>query len=72
MVVSNTSEKKEQSANYLWLVTNSKKCPNNNCVAPIQKHEGCNHVKCYRVIYSHLHFSFSYFQKSKYCFKMSV
>ena len=41
-----TNEKEELSANYLWLVTNSKKCPNANCNAPIQKNEGCNHVKC--------------------------
>ncbi len=42
----NTNEKEELSANYLWLVTNSKNCPNHNCNAPIQKNEGCNHVKC--------------------------
>ena len=45
----NTNEKEESSANYLWLVTNSKKCPNQNCNAPIQKNEGCNHMKCYKV-----------------------
>ncbi len=44
----NTNENQADSANYLWLVTNSKKCPNPNCNAPIQKNEGCNHVKCYR------------------------
>jgi len=47
--VKNTIEKAELSANYLWLVTNSKRCPNPNCNAPIQKNEGCNHVKCYKV-----------------------
>ncbi|XP_048579770.1 ankyrin repeat and IBR domain-containing protein 1 isoform X2 [Nematostella vectensis] len=33
-----------QVANTLWLVTNSKPCP--NCKSPIQKTEGCNHMKC--------------------------
>ncbi len=47
--MSNTKDKEELAANYLWLVTNSKNCPNSNCNAPIQKNEGCNHVKCYRV-----------------------
>lgn len=44
----NTNEKEELSANNLWLVSNSKKCPNNHCNAPIQKNEGCNHIKCYK------------------------
>ncbi|XP_064085866.1 ankyrin repeat and IBR domain-containing protein 1-like [Macrobrachium nipponense] len=34
----------EDAANFLWLVTNSKACP--NCKSPIQKNEGCNHMKC--------------------------
>lgn len=34
----------EAVANTLWLVTNSKSCP--NCKSPIQKNEGCNHMKC--------------------------
>ncbi|CAH3191983.1 unnamed protein product [Porites evermanni] len=34
----------EVVANTLWLVTNSKCCP--NCKSPIQKNEGCNHMKC--------------------------
>lgn len=38
----------EDAANCLWLVTNSKPCP--NCKSPIQKNEGCNHMKCSKVI----------------------
>ncbi|XP_022915198.1 ankyrin repeat and IBR domain-containing protein 1-like isoform X2 [Onthophagus taurus] len=34
----------EDAANFLWLVTNSKPCP--HCKSPIQKNEGCNHMKC--------------------------
>ncbi|XP_037076812.1 ankyrin repeat and IBR domain-containing protein 1-like [Pollicipes pollicipes] len=34
----------EDAANALWLVTNSKPCP--NCRSPIQKNEGCNHMRC--------------------------
>lgn len=49
--LSNTNEKEELTANYLWLVTNSKKCPNTKCSSPIQKNEGCNHVKCYKCKY---------------------
>lgn len=43
-----SARNEESSANYLWLVSHSKRCPNSNCQAPIQKNEGCNHVKCYR------------------------
>ncbi|XP_013414863.1 uncharacterized protein LOC106176856 isoform X2 [Lingula anatina] len=39
-----TSGAVETSANILWLVTNAKPCP--NCKSPIQKNEGCNHMKC--------------------------
>ncbi|CAF0990366.1 unnamed protein product [Didymodactylos carnosus] len=39
-----TDEEEEIAANCLWLVTNSKKCP--NCSISIQKNEGCNHIKC--------------------------
>ncbi|GAB6029004.1 hypothetical protein CHUAL_004792 [Chamberlinius hualienensis] len=34
----------EDAANCLWLISNSKPCP--NCKSPIQKNEGCNHMKC--------------------------
>ncbi|CAG0921381.1 unnamed protein product [Notodromas monacha] len=34
----------EEAANSLWLVANSKPCP--NCHSPIQKNDGCNHMKC--------------------------
>jgi ankyrin repeat and IBR domain-containing protein 1 len=40
-------EKEETSANNLWLIANSKKCP--NCNTSIEKNEGCNHVKCIKV-----------------------
>ncbi|XP_060867309.1 ankyrin repeat and IBR domain-containing protein 1-like [Metopolophium dirhodum] len=39
-----TTAEYEEAANSLWLVTNSKPCP--NCNSPIQKNEGCNHMKC--------------------------
>ena len=34
----------EQAANCYWLVTHCKACP--SCRSPIQKNEGCNHIKC--------------------------
>ncbi len=37
-------ESAEYAANYLWFITQSKKCP--KCGAPIQKVDGCNHMKC--------------------------
>lgn len=39
-----SSGETEDAANFLWLVTNSKPCP--QCKSPIQKNEGCNHMKC--------------------------
>ena len=47
--VGDTEEETEMAANCLWLVTNSKPCP--NCKSPIQKNEGCNHMKCSKVSY---------------------
>ncbi|CAF1191870.1 unnamed protein product [Adineta steineri] len=44
-----TDEEEEIAANCLWLVTNSKKCP--NCSISIQKNEGCNHIKCVKCKY---------------------
>ncbi|XP_071144243.1 ankyrin repeat and IBR domain-containing protein 1-like [Mytilus edulis] len=44
-----TEEETENAANCLWLVTNSKSCP--NCKSPIQKNEGCNHMKCCKCKY---------------------
>ncbi|CAG5115366.1 unnamed protein product [Candidula unifasciata] len=44
-----TEQETELAANCLWLVTNSKPCP--NCKSPIQKNEGCNHMKCSKCKY---------------------
>ncbi|KAJ8319887.1 hypothetical protein KUTeg_001474 [Tegillarca granosa] len=44
-----TDSDTESAANCLWLVTNSKACP--NCKSPIQKNEGCNHMKCSKCKY---------------------
>ncbi len=65
-LVKGTDEEEEIAANCLWLVTNSKKCP--NCSISIQKNEGklsrlsrnesffflllgCNHIKCVKCKY---------------------
>ncbi|XP_015908622.2 ankyrin repeat and IBR domain-containing protein 1 isoform X1 [Parasteatoda tepidariorum] len=45
----NTYVETEQAENSLWLVTNSKPCP--NCKCPIQRTEGCNHMKCTKCKY---------------------
>lgn len=50
--VDGTEQETELAANCLWLVTNSKPCP--NCKSPIQKNEGCNHMKCSKVRASNL------------------
>ena len=47
ITVNSTEVETENAANCLWLVTNSKSCP--NCKSPIQKNEGCNHMKCSKV-----------------------
>ncbi|XP_002734676.1 ankyrin repeat and IBR domain-containing protein 1-like [Saccoglossus kowalevskii] len=47
--LSNTTKDSESAANFLWLVTNSKPCP--KCSSPIQKNEGCNHMKCTKCKY---------------------
>jgi len=39
-----TCTESEEAANCYWLVSNCKACP--NCKSPIQKNEGCNHMKC--------------------------
>lgn len=31
-------------ANALWVAANTKKCP--RCQTPIEKDEGCNHMRC--------------------------
>ncbi|XP_063695065.1 ankyrin repeat and IBR domain-containing protein 1-like isoform X8 [Bolinopsis microptera] len=36
-------------ANSLWLITYSKPCP--KCKSPIEKTEGCNHMKCWKCKY---------------------
>lgn len=41
----------ENAANCLWMVTNSKPCP--NCKSPTQKNEGCNHMKCSKCKYDY-------------------
>ncbi|XP_030830538.1 ankyrin repeat and IBR domain-containing protein 1 [Strongylocentrotus purpuratus] len=47
--LSKTEEETEIAANCLWLITNSKSCP--KCHSPIQKNEGCNHMKCTKCKY---------------------
>jgi len=56
--VSGTSEETDISANCVWLVTNSKPC--SNCKSPIQKNEGCNHMKCSKVNVSDCNLSLSF------------
>ncbi|RZF33312.1 hypothetical protein LSTR_LSTR007657 [Laodelphax striatellus] len=46
---SSSRSEHEDAANCLWLVTNCKPCP--NCQSPIQKSEGCNHIKCSKCKY---------------------
>ena len=58
----------EDAANCLWLVTNSKPCP--NCKSPIQKNEGCNHMKCSKVFFPFTAIFQSFFLLSFECFKL--
>lgn len=44
-----TCSETENAANCYWLVTHCKSCP--NCKSPIQKNEGCNHMKCCKCKY---------------------
>ena len=41
------NKKSEAAANTFWMLSNSKKCP--NCKSPIEKNEGCNHMRCSKV-----------------------
>ena len=41
------TSKSEAAANVFWMLSNSKKCP--NCKSPIEKNEGCNHMRCSKV-----------------------
>jgi len=38
--------KKDDIINNKWILENSKPCP--NCAVPIEKNEGCNHMRCFR------------------------
>lgn len=40
-------KKSETAANVFWMLSNSKKCP--HCKSPIEKNEGCNHMRCSKV-----------------------
>ena len=37
-------QRKQDNLNEAWIKGNAKLCP--NCKVPIQKNEGCNHIKC--------------------------
>jgi len=41
------NKQSESAANVFWMLSNSKKCP--HCKSPIEKNEGCNHMKCSKV-----------------------
>ncbi|KAG8200864.1 hypothetical protein JTE90_015769 [Oedothorax gibbosus] len=47
----NTYSETEEAENSLWMVSNSKPCP--NCKCPIQRNEGCNHMKCTKCKYEY-------------------
>jgi len=50
--VQDVEKRSEIAAVSFWLINNSKKCP--NCKSPIEKNEGCNHMKCSKVSISYL------------------
>ena len=35
-----------EGENALWFTANTKICPNAKCGVPIEKNQGCNHMKC--------------------------
>lgn len=44
---SDVTKKSEAAANIFWMLNNSKKCP--HCKSPIEKNDGCNHMRCGKV-----------------------
>jgi ariadne-1 len=40
--IKNSSE----SENLIWIIANTKMCPNSKCGRPIEKSTGCNHMTC--------------------------
>lgn len=67
--LSDVSTKSETAANVFWMLSNSKKCP--HCKSPIEKNEGCNHMRCSKVCHLSPSTAFlilcSYRSLGKYC-----